>query len=120
MRMIVLALGLGMGLECALASGSAQAEIIAPGQAQAHVGQIVTVQGTVGGIFTARSGARFLDIGGAFPDNALAAVIFKDDAAKFPSVDSLRGKTVAVTGSIRLYRGKPEIVLSDPAQLVAK
>jgi hypothetical protein len=118
MRVIVLVLGLGMGF--ALAAGPAQAEIIAASQAQAHVGQVVTVEGTVGGIVTARSGARFLDIGGDFPNNAFAAVIFKDDAGKFPGVDSLRGKTVAVTGSIRLYRGRPEIVLSDPAQLKAK
>jgi DNA/RNA endonuclease YhcR with UshA esterase domain len=30
---------------------------------------------------------------------------------------SLRGKRVCVTGQIRDYRGKPEIILNDPSQL---
>lgn len=114
MKVVILAFGL------ALAAGSARAEAIAPSQAKAHVGQTVTVEGTVSDVFATRSGVMFLDIGGTYPSNAFAVVIFKDDANKFPDADSLSGKTVDVTGSVRLYRGKAEIVLSDPAQLKTK
>jgi DNA/RNA endonuclease YhcR with UshA esterase domain len=59
-------------------------------------------------------------MGGKFPDNTFTAVILAADAAKFPDMDSLNGKTVDVTGQVRLYKGKPEILLKDPAQIKAK
>ena len=114
MRAIVLALGL------ALTATSAFAESIAPSQAQAHVGQVVTVEGPVSDVFTARSGVTFLDIGDRYPNNVFAAVIFNDDAGKFPDVEKLKGKIVDVTGAIRLYQGRSEIILTDPAQIKMK
>jgi hypothetical protein len=114
MRAVVLALGL------ALAATGAFAQSIAPGEAKAHFGQVVTVEGAVSDVYTARSGVTFLDIGGAYPDNAFAAVIFTDDAGKFPDVEKLKGKIVDITGSIRLYQGRPEIILNDPAQIRTK
>jgi DNA/RNA endonuclease YhcR with UshA esterase domain len=115
--MLILVLGLGL----ALAATSVRAEeTFAPNQARAHAGQRATVEGAVSAVHIADSGVTFLDIGGDFPNNAFAAVIFKDDAGKFPDVDSLTGKTVAISGAIRLYQGKPEIVLNDPAQIKLK
>lgn len=118
MKALVLALAPVLGL--APASASVRAETVAPNQAQAHVGQVVTVEGTVSEVYTGKSGATFLDIGGAYPNNAFAAVIFKDDASKFPDIDTLGGKTVDITGSVRLYQGRPEIVVNDPAQIKTK
>jgi len=46
----------------------------------------------------------------AVPRGPDAAVIFPDDAGKFPDAGSLSGKMVEVTGSVRLYHGKPEII----------
>jgi len=103
-----------------LSVGSACADTIAARQAQEHAGQTVTVEGILTDVHAARSGARFLDIEGAYPNNAFAAVIFKADAGKFSDVELLRGKTVEVTGSIQLYNGRPEIILNDPGQLKAK
>jgi DNA/RNA endonuclease YhcR with UshA esterase domain len=86
-----------------------------------HVGQNLTVEGVVSEVHHAASGkAIFIDIGGRYPNNPFAAVIFADDASKFPNVDSLEGKTVDISGSVRLYKGKPEIILNDPAQIKAK
>ena len=39
---------------------------------------------------------------------------------KFPDVGSLRGKMVEVTGSVRLYKRKPEIILRRADQLKAE
>lgn len=114
MKAIVPAVGL------ALIATSAFAETISPGEAKTHAGQVVTVEGDVSEVYTTASGAIFLDIGGRYPDNAFAAVIFKDDAGKFPDTVSLSGKTVQVTGAIRLYQGRPEIILNDPAQIKTK
>ncbi len=113
-------LGLGLSLALMLPITAVRAETVPANQAQAHVGQVVTVKGAVSGIHKSNSGATFLDIGGQYPNNAFAAVIFKDDAGKFPDVGAFGGKTVEVTGSIRLYQGRPEIILNDPAQIKAK
>jgi DNA/RNA endonuclease YhcR with UshA esterase domain len=94
---------------------------IAPAAAKDHVGEQVTVEGVVGEVHHAASGrATFIDIGGRYPNNPFAAVIFESDAGKFANVDALDGKTIDVTGRIRLYRGAPEIILNDPGQIKAK
>jgi len=109
-----------MGLCFGLVAAPALAETIALSDAKAHVGQTVTIEGTVADIHNGRSGATFLDIGGRFPNNAMTAVIFVDDLSKFPSVKALAGKTVAINGPVQLYRGKPEIVLKSAEQISAK
>jgi hypothetical protein len=65
-----------------------------------------------------RAQPTFLDLDKPYPNAPFTAVIFGDDRAKFGTPEtSLRGKRVCVTGQIRYYRGKPEIILSDPTQL---
>jgi DNA/RNA endonuclease YhcR with UshA esterase domain len=115
MKALLLAFGL------ALTAIPAAAETIAPAEAKAHVGQSVTVEGVVSEVHHAASGkVTFIDMGGHYPNNTFAGIIFSDDANKFPDVDSLGGKTVDITGTIKLYQGRPEIILNDPAQIKAK
>jgi hypothetical protein len=65
-----------------------------------------------------RSQPTFLDFDRAYPNAVFTAVIFGTDRPKFGAPEtSLRGKRVCVTGQIRDYRGKPEIILNDPSQL---
>jgi len=68
------------------------------------------------GDFSSR-GNNFLNIDGIYPNNPFTAVIFKSDADKFPNIKSLEGKTIIVTGQIKLYRNKPEIILNSPNQI---
>ncbi len=105
-----------------LAAASAQAQtVVAAADAPKHVGETVTVEGTVSAVHTdSRSGVTFIDMGGRFPDQAFTGVVFKDDAGKFPNVESLTGKVVDITGRVHDYKGKPETILNDPAQLKAK
>jgi DNA/RNA endonuclease YhcR with UshA esterase domain len=114
MRALLFALGL------AITATAALAETITPEEAPSHVGQSVTVEGAVSNVHTVASGVTFLDMGGRYPNNAFTAVILKADAAKFPNMDALNGKTVDITGTVRLYKGAPEILLNDAAQLKAK
>ena len=94
---------------------------IAAADAKAHVGQTVTVEGVVSEVHTAASGrATFIDIGGRYPNNTFTAVIFSRDVTKFSNVDALDGKTVDITGPVRLHNGRPEIILNDPGQIKAK
>ncbi len=114
MRTFVLALGLALTVTPALA------QTVQPTDAQAHVGQTVTVEGSVSNVHQIPSGITFNDIGGLYPDNAFTAVILAADAKKFPDVTSFNGKTVDVTGAVQLYKGKPEILLTDAAQIKTK
>jgi DNA/RNA endonuclease YhcR with UshA esterase domain len=98
----------------------AQAQTIGPAETKSHVGQPVTVEAAVSDVHVAKSGATFIDMDGEFPDNNFVAVIFADDAAKFPSVEKLEGKTVTITGTVQMYQGKPEIVLKSASQLKMK
>jgi DNA/RNA endonuclease YhcR with UshA esterase domain len=118
MRTPILALGLVSTL--ALAALPARAEIIGPADAKTHVGQTVTVEAPVSAVHTGRSGATFIDIGGRYPDSNFTAVIFAADVGKFPNVNALDGKTVAISGPVQLYQGRPEIVLKTADQLKAK
>ncbi len=114
-------LALALGVALLTAPALAQTQPIAPADAKTHVGETVTVEGAVSEVHHAASGkAIFIDIGGQYPDNAVAGVIFAADAAKFPNVDALQGKTIDVSGKISLYHGRPEIILNDASQIKAK
>lgn len=105
----------------AVVGTSAKAKIVAPSDTSKYVGKSVTIEGTVSEVHRAASGkVTFIDMGGRYPNNTFAGVIFSDDDAKFPDIDSLDGKTVDITGTITLYQGRTEIILSDPGQLKAK
>jgi DNA/RNA endonuclease YhcR with UshA esterase domain len=119
-RKLALAFALASAVLGILATPASPATV-SPNDAAGHVGESATVCGTVTSAkFAAnsRSQPTFLDLGNPYPNAAFTAVIFGDDRPKFGSPEvSLRGKRVCVTGQIRDYRGKPEIVLTEPGQL---
>jgi exonuclease VII large subunit len=96
----------------------ALAETVSAADAAKHVGQTVTVEGLVSGVHTARSGsATFINMGGRYPNNAFTAVVFERDSAAVGDVSALDGRTIGVTGEIKLYQGKPEIVVKAKSQI---
>lgn len=114
MKAVILAFAL------TLIAAPALAEVIAPADAPKHYGQTVIVEGVVSNVHTTGKGMTFIDMGGRYPDNLFTAVIFPDDADKFPDVDDLEGKTVAITGLMKPYKGKPEIILKSADQIKIK
>ena len=119
MRKLIVTVGCGLAAGFAFAAVPAQAQTIAPADAKAHVGQTVTVHAAISDVHTGRGGTIFLDVGGLFPDNEFSAVIFVSDLAKFPTVKTLKGKTVAISGPVVLYQDRPEIILKAAEQLKA-
>jgi len=59
-------------------------------------------------------------MGGKYPNQAFTAFIPSAGAAQFPQPQQYEGRTVAVSGKITLYKGKPEIIVTSPAQISAK
>jgi hypothetical protein len=94
---------------------------LAPGDAAGHIGETATVCGVVASAkfaASSRSQPTFLDFDKPYPNAVFTAVIFEADRSKFGTPEaSLRGKRVCVTGQIRDYRGRTEIILTDPNQL---
>ena len=105
------------GLTMSLMATSAAAGTIGDKEALAHVGQTSTVQGVVSEVRVSKKGNEFLNFGGPFPKQDFRAVIFARYASAFGGVKEYGGKHVSVTGAIKLYQGKPEIVLQSPSQL---
>jgi DNA/RNA endonuclease YhcR with UshA esterase domain len=100
---------------------SAYAASLTPEEAPGHIGENATVCGmVVSGMYAAQSRGQptFLNFGKPYPNQPFTAVIWGSDRSKFGMPEtSLRGKQVCVTGQIRLYRGKAEVILSDPNQV---
>ena len=86
-------------------------------EAAAHVGQNVTVVGVLTNVHKTNSKAVLWDIGGQYPDNPFTVYVNKHDTDVVPDVTPLVGKTIAVTGVIKLYQNKPEINVTDVKQV---
>jgi micrococcal nuclease len=88
-------------------------------EAKNHIGKDVVVQGTAADSYSSVTGTVFFNFGGIYPDNCFVAVIFKSNLANFSgSPEAIyKSKTVRVRGTVGEYQGKPEIIISDPAQI---
>ena len=72
-----------------------------------------------GGKYFSNSGMTLLNLGGDYPDQKISIVIKGDDRAKFKDAPETyyKDKKVCVTGRQEMYKGKPEIVVTDPSQI---
>ncbi len=95
----------------------ASAGEISPRDAIKHVGERSTVVGVVSQVSNSGKGTTFINFGGRFPNHVFYAVIFRKNGHKFPSVYTYEGRTVAISGRIELYKGKPQIIVSSPDQV---
>src|SRR5437660_2176513 len=99
---------------------TAQSSNYTPQEAAKHVGETATITGAVDGVHQSSKGNIFLNMGGKYPNQAFTAWIPSASAGQFSNPQQYEGKTVAVSGKITLYRGKPEIIVTSPSQVVAK
>ncbi|WP_170790266.1 single stranded DNA-binding domain-containing protein [Ruegeria lacuscaerulensis] len=105
---------LALVLVLALPAGAGE---ISPREAIQHLGDSATVVGVVSQVSNSGKGTTFINFGGRYPNHVFYAVIFRSHGHKFPSVYALEGNTVAISGTIELYKGKPQIILSSPDQV---
>ncbi|TBX67487.1 hypothetical protein EZL74_09450 [Flavobacterium silvisoli] len=68
------------------------------------------------------NGMTFLNVGGKYPSAPLTVVIYADKLKNFDFVPSTyyKGKTICITGTIKLYKGKPEIIINTPHAIEIK
>lgn len=115
--MLPLLLGV-IALAAPAQAGKAQAPpVIAPEAAAKYVGREVIVQGTVTQIVLSVNLTTHINFGGVYPNHVFTVSVFKANQPLFADVRDYEGKRVEVQGVVRLYRNKPEIVLSERGQI---
>ncbi|HSZ33193.1 MAG TPA: hypothetical protein VK772_07770 [Puia sp.] len=72
------------------------------------------------GKFIENSQITLLNLGGAYPNQKITVVIKGADRNKFktPPETLYAGKTICVKGPVQIYKGRPEIIVTDPQQIV--
>jgi hypothetical protein len=117
---LVLLLGLCL---CITAATFGQSKKLTASEARDHIGESATVCGKVVSSRYAsktRGAPTFLDLDKPYPNSLFTILIWGENRAKFGAPEeTYRDKGICVTGNITSYRGSPEIVASDPSQIVA-
>jgi hypothetical protein len=67
----------------------------------------------------AGSQMTLLNLGGPYPNQKLTIMIKGGDRAKFPVAPEVafQDKNICVTGTVINYKGKPEVIVTDPGQI---
>ena len=117
MRKLLLILLISFG-----AAGLEYATDISPNLAANHVGQTVTVCGVVSQVYVNKQSNVYLNFGGTYPRHLFSAVVSKRRTPALLAdgnqwLQDLEGKDVMVTGEIKLYGGKPQIVIRSRENL---
>jgi hypothetical protein len=92
-------------------------------EAKHHIGQQATVCGRVASgryVPTTHGSPTFLYFDKPYPNQPFTVIIWGHNRAKFKTPETTyRDKSICVTGRIGIYRGEPEIIASEPAQISA-
>ncbi len=99
------------------ATGAGGGKVYPYFDAAAHIGETATVRGAPVDIYISTGGMVFFDYCKDYKNCPFSAVIFASDAPKFENVSQYQGKEIDITGAIKSYGGKVEIVISDPGQI---
>jgi DNA/RNA endonuclease YhcR with UshA esterase domain len=92
--------------------------VIPDSDAPQHIGQNATVEGVVTAVSTSKKGNTFINFRNVYPNQTFTGWIPAGTSlAADPSIQSLQGKKIKITGLIELYRGKPEIKILSRDQI---
>jgi hypothetical protein len=89
-------------------------------EAAKHIGETAKVTGKVERVNQSLGGSIFLDLGAKYPNNLFTVFIPRSAAGSFPNFKKYDGLTITVSGEIREYNNKVEIVVTDPSQIVRR
>jgi hypothetical protein len=105
-----------------VATPTVAANMLTAAQAPEHIGEPATVCGVVASTRYAagtKGQPTFLNFDLPYPRQMFSVVIWGSDRPKFGTPETtLMGKRTCATGTIQSFRGKAEIIATDPRQLV--
>lgn len=82
-----------------------------------YVGEYKCVEGIVDNVYISRKGNVFLNFCPDYRTCPFSSVIFSSSVYKFSDPQQFKGQKVQITGLIKTYKGKPQIILDDPKQI---
>lgn len=89
-----------------------------------YEGKTITVCSKVIGthVTNGEKKTTYLNFGKPYPNNTLTVVIFEKDLPnfKYTPAEFLKEKEVCITGEVKMYKGKPEILVSKEKQIEVK
>ena len=88
-------------------------------EAAAHVGETVTVVGTVATVHRSRAGTLYLNFGADYPHQTFSGAVLHPGGAWTEGLDSLAGKRVGLRGRISVYKGQVQMLIEQGDQIVA-
>ena len=100
-----------------LLSAISHAECIPFDKAPQHAGEIVCVRGRVVSVSASATGTHYLNFCESYLTCPFTVVIFPSRLGEIGDVRSLAEREIEIDGLIKVYDGRPEIVLSDLDQL---
>ncbi len=86
-------------------------------KAPEHIGEIVCVRGRVLKVTASASGTHYLNYCDNYQTCPFTVVIFPSKLQDIGDVRTLAEQEVEIEGMIKLYQGRPEIILNEAAQL---
>jgi hypothetical protein len=103
---------------CAVVARADKPIVIKDSEALKYVGENVEVRGPVVSVTTSPLGTTFINFGGAYPNQRFAGFIAAGSAiAGDQRLTMIQGRTISITGIIRLREGKPEIEIVSADQI---
>jgi DNA/RNA endonuclease YhcR with UshA esterase domain len=127
MRFYLLAIVAGCGLASLFATAGVKVtQTLIGDEAIDHLGETNTVCGMIASakyVKGAPGNPTYLNFDRSYPEQSCSAVIAEATRARFKEAPEtvFKGKWVCVTGVITAdFRGKPQIAVSDPAQIVVQ
>ncbi len=94
-------------------------KVIGACQAGNYYGKEVIVEGQIASTYRSKTNTVFLNFEKPYPNHCFTGVIFSSDQYKFVEYPEkyYSDKTVRIRGTIKEYKGKPEIILKDSSQI---
>jgi len=95
-------------------------DVVLACEAGKYLGRELIVEGKVADAYhDSKSNTVFFNFEKAYPNQCFTAVIFSSDLYKFVQnpEDYYLNKTVRITGEVKEYQGRPEIILETPSQI---
>jgi DNA/RNA endonuclease YhcR with UshA esterase domain len=116
------ALSIAMALTVATsASCWAGEKRITANEASSYIGQSATVCGNVASTkyaYRSKGQPTFLNLDEPYPRQIFTVLVWGKDRPAFGAPETTyAGKSICVTGAIKNYRGKPEIIVRTPSQI---
>ena len=105
-------------LLCVIAARADKPIVIKDSEAIQYVGKEAEVRGRVVSVSTSPLGTTFINFGGEYPNQTFAGFIAAGSRiAGDQRLTMIQGRTISITGTIRLREGKPEIEILSADQI---